>query len=208
MSNFQYTNMTDDMINALNYLNTLYVNNKYNNTEQFLSYIGQLVLPQEFINDKKTYISIVNDENVSIRKIDPWQLLSIYNHIIQMLHLQKDTIIGELLVDKSLTNKTLCWIDTLTKLINAPNRIQATLSLEKPSLKPAQPSCICRLVYMGGRELARVFLRDKVGKVRTLPTRIPLGKLLSTYFAILLYRRRKNKYVLSTGEGEWARGSS
>ena len=53
MSNFQYTNMTDDMINALNYLNTLYVNNKYNNTEQFLSYIRQLVLPQEFINDKK-----------------------------------------------------------------------------------------------------------------------------------------------------------
>ena len=209
MSNFSYTEMTSDMIEALNYLRALYVNNKYN-TNKFLIYIARLRLPQEFIDDKKTYISIVNDDNVSIRKIDPWQLLSIYNHIIQMLHLQKDTIIGELLVDKSLTNKTLCWIDTLTKLINAPNRIQATLSLEKPSLKPAQPSCICRLVYMGGRELARVFLRDKVGKVRTLPTRIPLGKLLSTYFAIIMYLQidKRNKYVLSTGAGEWARGSS
>ena len=200
------------------------VSQKFDSAESFNAHLSSLstevrkdLIDCGFVDDKLAYIALtaIPDTGFSIKSLNPWQSLSIYNHMVQLLHLHKTTptnmLIRAMDNDEYVDADTMCWVDILAKLTNVANRVQATTYLEKPSIKEASVSSVSRLTYYGNKLLSIIFLRDKVGKLNTLPTRVPLTQPASTFICMLVCAKllASSRYVfVGDNLNEWKACSS
>jgi len=165
-------------------------------------------LDRAYYDDKRTFVLALLSTHQSPKALTPMQLLSIRNTIVEILCNKKHInvilkTIGEFkkqpyepTVDQKKGSRQegkrekqrnffRLWLDVLTKLTNAPSRLQCSVRLEVPR-RTNNVAMVARLVYSKSGELERMFYLDKVGKQRRMPVSFPLGRFLSFFTAAYL----------------------
>ena len=176
---------------------------------------------RDFKLDKFNLLSLLGDPGnyLAASSLDPQESISIYNHIAQAIHVKCDVL--DKIIHDAMDGDFLgkedeatfrCWLDVAIKITNVSGRVQATTSLRLPSYTSKPPiDTVCQLVYHGKGKFSRLFLRDKTGKVDTLPALIPLGPFLDPYMAMYIYLTRnsaRTQFVFRPDDKQWSSSSA
>ena len=172
----------------------------------------------EDITIHQNFLSLIQLSDTSTKDLDPKDLLIIYNHIV--FYLQYVAIPKMLkLMSQTFTRNNFFYVrnvmDVFLKITNTPNRVQATTGLKRPSrthdTEFSDLGTISKLIYVHPNNFCRLFLNDKTGLVKNIPSIVPLNDFQNECMGIYLYWTKDMKttwvFPTSTGGG-WKNSSS
>ena len=88
------------------------------------------------------------------------------------------------------------FLELYMRVFDVPTRVQCSERLMRPHISIKNDN-VSKLVYFGGLNMCRLFAFDKTGTNSTLPTMIPMNKIVTAYMCIYLHYTYhiKSEYV-------------